>query len=200
MTTNEIAAAVQAGHTDQLELWEAVWRFAHDQAYRWARALKGRAGLTIDDLMQEAFLALLEALKGWKADSGAFLTWYSLHLKAAFAKATGQRTQRDRKDPIHCAVSLDAPLTDSKSGEDFTLADVLEDPAALAELEDIVEQDWILRRHTAIEAALHSLPADIEATIRAKYYNGQHVDNKTCNTALRAIRNPRTSRALREYL
>ena len=38
MTTNEIAAAVQVGQADILELWEAVRRFAHNRAYRWSRA------------------------------------------------------------------------------------------------------------------------------------------------------------------
>ena len=32
MTTNEIAAAVQTGQADVLELWDAVQRFAHDRA------------------------------------------------------------------------------------------------------------------------------------------------------------------------
>lgn len=65
MTTSEIAAAVQAGQADRLELWEAVRRFAHDRAYRWCRAMDGRAGMVLEDYIQVAFLALLDALEGW---------------------------------------------------------------------------------------------------------------------------------------
>ena len=99
MDTNEIAAAVRAGRADVLELWAAVRRFAHDRAFRWCRALEGRGGCTVDDLMQCAFLALLEALEGWDPSAGAFLTWYGYHLQGAFTEATGQRTKRERQDP-----------------------------------------------------------------------------------------------------
>ena len=131
MDTNEIAAAVREGHADVLELWEAVRRFAHDRAFRWRRALEGRGGCTLDDLMQCAFLALLEALEGWDPSAGAFLTWYGYHLQGAFTEATGQRTKRERKDPLQWAVSLDTPLVDSE-GDALLLEDVVEDPAAEA--------------------------------------------------------------------
>ena len=53
----------------------------------------------MQDLEQEAFLALLEALERWDEKAGPFLPWYSLRLKAAFTAATAQKTQRDRLDP-----------------------------------------------------------------------------------------------------
>lgn len=39
MTTDEIAAAVQAGQAARLDLWEAVRRFAYRKAHRWSRAI-----------------------------------------------------------------------------------------------------------------------------------------------------------------
>ncbi|MFR2563131.1 MAG: sigma factor [Anaeromassilibacillus sp.] len=98
------------------ELWEAVRRFAHDRAYRWCRAMDGRAGMVLEDYIQVAFLALLDALEGWDPAAGAFLTWYSLKLKGAFTEAVGMRTQRDKRDPIHHALSLDAPFMDARAG------------------------------------------------------------------------------------
>lgn len=71
-STNEIAAMVQGGKADVLELWYAVRRFAIKQGLRWFRASDGEGGVTIDDLEQSAFLALLDALKDWKASSGSF--------------------------------------------------------------------------------------------------------------------------------
>lgn len=75
MTNEELARAIQGGDKDKLlELWGAVRRFAHDRAYRWTMAVGGRAGLSVDDFEQVAFLALLEALEGWDDRGGSFLT------------------------------------------------------------------------------------------------------------------------------
>ena len=92
MEASKIAAAVQAGQADRLELWEAVRRFAYDRAYRWCRAMEGRGGVVLEDYIQVAFLALLEALESWDPAAGAFLTWYGLKLKGAFTEAVGMRT------------------------------------------------------------------------------------------------------------
>lgn len=43
METNQIAAAVQRGEADLLELWESVRHFSYDRAYRWSKATEGRA-------------------------------------------------------------------------------------------------------------------------------------------------------------
>ena len=113
MTNEGLARRIQQGERDLLlQLWEQVQRYAHDRAYKWFRATNGRGGQTVQDLEQEAFLALLEALEGWDEKAGPFLPWYSLRLKATFTAATAQRTQRDRKDPLQDCLSLDAPLTD----------------------------------------------------------------------------------------
>ena len=75
MEASKIAAAVQAGQADWLELWETVRRFAYDRAYRWCRAMEGRGGMVLEDYIQVEFLALLEALESWDPAAGAFLTW-----------------------------------------------------------------------------------------------------------------------------
>ena len=109
MTNEELARRIQQGERNLLfQLWEQVRRYAHDRAYKWHRATGGRGGQTV----QEAFLALLEALEGWEETAGPFLPWYSLRLRAAFTAATGQRTKRDQLDPLQNCISLDAPLTD----------------------------------------------------------------------------------------
>ena len=156
METNQIAAAVKRGEADLLELWEAVRRFAHDRAYRWARATEGRAGMVLEDFLQVAFLAVIDALEGWEPDKGAFITWYGLRLKSAFAEAAGQRTQRDKRDPLQSCVSLDMPLTD-REGDPMFLGDVLPDPAAEQDIEDIVERDRLQRLHSALYQALLTL-------------------------------------------
>ncbi len=78
MTNEELATAVQAGEADVLELWDQVRRFALRRAHRWAAAAGEAAGITVEDLVQAGFLALLEAVAGWSADRGPFLVCYIL--------------------------------------------------------------------------------------------------------------------------
>ena len=211
MTTNEIAAAVQAGQADRLELWEAVRRFAYDRAYRWCRAMEGRGGMVLEDYIQVAFLALLNALESWDPAAGEFNTWFGLKLKGAFTEAVGMRTQRDKRDPIHHALSLDAPLTDSESGEDLTLADVIEDPYAAAEVEAVAELDYQQRRKQALAKALDALAEDQRRAVVLRHCHGLTVDQTasimgttraTARAAeqkgLRLLRHPK-NRELRQY-
>ena len=176
MTTNEIAAAVQTGQADVLELWDAVQRFAHDRAYRWTRAAKGRGGAVLDDLVQCAFIALLDAVQTWRPEGGAFLTWYGLKLKTAFTEATGQRTERTRQEPLDRALSLDMPLLDGNLAEDLTLADVIEDPYAAAEIEAVAELDYQQRRKQALARALNGLTEDQRQAVVLRHCHGFTVD------------------------
>lgn len=127
--TSEIAAAVQAGKADILRLWAAVERFAWQQALRWTRAMEGRAGVEENDLLQVAFIALMDTLPTWDVNKGEFLTLYGIKLKAEFTESCGQRTQRTRCDPINTVCrSMDEPIGDEDS--DLTLADTISDEAA----------------------------------------------------------------------
>ena len=211
MEASKIAAAVQAGQADRLELWEAVRRFAYDRAYRWCRAMEGRGGMVLEDYIQVAFLALLEALESWDPAAGAFLTWYGLKLKGAFTEAVGMRTQRDKRDPIHHALSLDAPLTVSESGEDFTLADVIEDPYAAAGVEAVAELDYQRRRTQALATALDGLTEDQRRAVVLRHCNGLTLDQTAARMGttrataraaeqkgLRLLRHPK-NRELRQY-
>ena len=210
MTTNEIAAAVQSGQADRMELWEAVRRFSYDRAYRWYRAMEGRGGMVLEDYIQVAFLALLEALESWDPAAGAFLTWYGLKLKGAFTEAAGMRTQRDKRDPIHHALSLDMPLN-GEIGEDLTLADVIEDPRSEEEIEAVAELDYQQRRKQALATALDGLTEDQRRAVVLRHCHGLTVDQTadrmgitraTARAAeqkgLRLLRHPK-NRELRRY-
>ena len=190
MSNEELAAAIQAGERDKImELWGQVRRFALQQARRWVYL--GRGGVTIEDLEQAAFLALLSTLADWQQAEGSFLTWYGFKLKEAFATATGQRTKRTRSDPLDTAASIDAPL-DEREGDPLTLADVIPDPQATEVLENIGEWD-------ALHRAVETLPEAQQAAILGRYWFGQKVDSKAHAAALRALRHPSVSRTLRAY-
>lgn len=209
MTNEELAKRIQQGERDQLlTLWAQVRRFARDRAFRWHRATGGRGGVTLDDLEQEAFIALLEALEGWDEKAGKFLTWYDLRLKAAFTAATMQRTKRDMKDPLESALSLDASLLD---GEDdpFILADVVADPRAEDDLNTVEERD----RQAAIRRVLNSLQVEQRRVILLRYYHDMtreqtaqrlHLTKTRAAAieakALRLLRHPVNSRVLLEHI
>ena len=209
MSNEELAQRIQQGERDLiLQLWAQVRRYAHDRAYKWHRATGGRGGVTLNDLEQEAFIALLEALEGWDEKAGKFLTWYDLRLKAAFTAATMQRTKRDMKDPLESALSLDASLLD---GEDdpFILADVVADPRAEDDLNTVEERD----RQAAIRRVLNSLQVEQRRVILLRYYHDMtreqtaqrlHLTKTRAAAieakALRLLRHPVNSRVLLEHI
>lgn len=93
MATNEIAAAVQCGQANVLELWRMCRRYAMQQATRWHRAFKRSGGVELDDLEQSAFIGLLKAVQTWKPESGAIL-----HLVHSSAKGGICRGLRDEDE------------------------------------------------------------------------------------------------------
>ena len=197
MTNEELATLIQSGERDRLlELWGRVQRFALWQANRWAQI--GRGGVTVADLEQTGFLALMDALEGWNPERGPFIKWYSLRLKAAFSEATGQRTQRDRLDPLDVASSLDVPLSDDMDA--VTLADIVLDPAAEEAVESIVERDCLTHRRAAVRRALDGLPAPQRRAVVLRYWRGVSVDTRALNAGLRALRHPSVSRGLLAFL
>ena len=204
MTTNEIAAAVLAGQTDVMKLWEAVRRLAYSKAIRWLRATERHMGVEIDDLMQAAFLALLESLDYWKPEAGAFTTVYVLRLMAQFTVATGQRTTREKRDPLNVALSLDSPAPGT---DDFTLADTLEDPVAM--IDELVEADFALSRSRDIRRALGVLNKMQRQVMVLRYFGGLTIKqtaermnstpSKVSTAEKNAIRRLKRSRILLEY-
>ena len=155
MTNEQLAALLQdggGGEDELLRLWDQVRRFAAAQARRWGRA----SGIDIDDLMQEAFVALMDALGTWNRDAAMFITWYTIRLKGAFTEAVGLRTARQRNDPLRGAVSLDAPVGHDEA-DPLTLLDVLEDPTAERAMQGVMERDFATERSRTLHLLLDQL-------------------------------------------
>lgn len=198
MTNEELASMIQSGERGKvLELWEQVRRFACQQGKKWA-AYHGH-GMEIEDYAQVGFLAMLDALGSWKRAGGSFITWYAMRLKAAFTASSGQRTQRDRMDPLQTSMSLEMPLQDGE-GKQISLADVIPDKSAERDMEQVVERDFAERRRAAVRQALVGLPEDQRRAVILRYWAGKPVDPKIHREALRALRRPAVSRGLRQYL
>ena len=185
--TSEIAAAVQAGEADILRLWAAVERFAWQQTLRWVRAEES-------DLLQVAFISLMDTLPTWDVNKGEFLTLYGIKLKAEFTESCGQRTQRPRCDPINTVCrSMDEPIGDEDS--DLTLGDTISDEAAEEAFEDVEQRDF----QQAVQAALAQLTDAQREAIIGEFWFGRKPDPKLRREALRALRHPRIRKPLVEF-
>ena len=207
MSNEELVALIKAGDRERLtELWACVRRFVAQKARRWA--VGGRNGVETEDLLQCGFIAVLRAAEAFDSSAGGkFVTLLDLYLKQEFSDACGQRTQRDRLDPLRSAVSLDAPLTDDAE-DPFTLADTLPDPAAEAAIEEIGEVDRAERLRAVLEAAIAELEPDQRDAIRRRYYEQAPTpptgpeaarDRAAHNAAMKHLRHPSRSRAILAY-
>lgn len=166
MTNEELAAAIQSGETERMaELWAGVENLVKWKANRILNALSAPVDVEFDDLCNAGYIALTKAVPTYKADSGAFSTWFMFYLQRAFAEATGYRKGKQKRDPLHTALSLDAPLQDA---DGLTLADSL---AADTDMETEVitsMQQSELRRE--LESILRQIGGTGAQVMRLRYF------------------------------
>lgn len=174
MSNEEIVARIQTGETGLYEaLWDQVVDLVKWKANRVMAALEGRGGVEFDDLVNSGYPALVAAVGSYQSDKGAFSTWFMLRLKTAFAEATGYRTPRQSREPLHHAVSLDAELDDESGG---VLADVVPDPKGEAGLRSVEQSIYQKQLHEAMEKALSHIPATQSEVLRLRYYDGLTIE------------------------
>lgn len=207
-TNEELVALIQAGERDRMsELWQNVERFVWQQAGR--RIVLGADGVTVEDLYQSGYLALVDAVESYDAGRGmAFIGWLAVALRNAFNAAAGLRSVRQRRDPLHQAVSADAPAYRDEAGP--TVAEVIpDDSAGLA----FWAMEWEGCRDI-IEAALDSLPGGqgellrryylqqegMDAAAAAAGYASRHAAYEVVARALYRLAHGKYTRALRDCL
>ena len=157
--------------------------------------MEGRAGVEESDLLQVAFISLMDTLPTWDVNKGEFLTLYGIKLKAELTKACGQRTQRTRCDPINSVCrSMDEPIGDEDS--DLTLGDTISDEAAEEAFEDVEQRDF----QQAVQAALAQMPDAQREAIIGEFWYGAKPDVKLRRSAFKHLRHPSISKNLRAYL
>lgn len=147
-------------------LWAAVKRLAFRIANQYQNAAAVRGGADGDDLAQCAALGVMEALRGYDPDKGAFTTYLAYHVRNACRACLGMISNPDMLP----TVSLDVPI--SGDTEDLTLADTIPDEnaaLALESAEDALEKQQL---RALIDDALDSLPDDIAVTIRLHDLDG----------------------------
>ncbi len=169
MSNEELAAAIQAGERERMgELWQQVEGLVKWKANRVINALDGMRGVEFDDLYNSGYLALVMAVEGYRPESGAFSTWFLFHLKTAFAEATGFRSEKQKRDPLHYAGSLDAPLDDSPGSD--TVGDLVSDPMGEIGFEAVEDVLYRKQLHEALERVIGELPEDRAEILRLRFW------------------------------
>lgn len=144
----------QGGDASAAEaLWVQVQRFACMTALRYLPMAKGNGGVSAEDLRQCAALGVLEAIPGYRAEKGAFLTWCAFFIRRQCLSALGL-TGRPRMEH-YATTSLDAPL--SPEEDSLTLLDCLPDAAAAEPFDAVEERCWRETLHRDITEALDRL-------------------------------------------
>lgn len=212
MSNEELVAAIQNGEKRTGELWEQVQRLVKWKARRIFTALELRGiscGCEFDDLVQCGYLAMVTAVETYTPESSSFSTWLMYYLQKEFAEITGYRTKRGRCEPLNEAYSLDKPLLD---GEDFTLADVVEDSGASYTLESVEDQIWLDQLREVLGEMMQEMPEKQADVLYRRYWQnqtyteaGEEIGIAAQNVqvaerrGLRFLREPRNRKRLRPF-
>lgn len=169
--TNEaLAMEAQGGGAPVMHaLWDRVSRYVAKLAYRWTQAFYQLPGVTIDDLINSGYIAMVEAVETYSSEKGAFLTWFTFYLKKAFLECYGLR--RKQPDPLTNAVSLDSPI--SEEDGDGVMYDIVADPAGEVPVDAAENEIYLEQLHEAMEDALAKLPDVYSVVLRERYYQGK---------------------------
>jgi len=210
MTNEELVKLIQEGERDKLPmLWAQVEKFVSMQAGERARSLRDVAGADGEDLYQSGFLALVPAAESFDVSAGmSFVGWLAVHLKTAFSEATGYRTERQRRDPIHRAGSLDAPLKDDT---DSTLVDIIPDPTD--QYESMEARIYREQLRDKLNVALDMIPKQESAVLRSRFFQNMTLKQigeqdgispsmvrQREALGLRKLRHPRITRELEQFI
>lgn len=209
MTNEELVIRIQQGRQELThQLWEQVNAFVRQRAIRAMRSIPPEHGVTVDDLTQSGYIALVAAVEKFDIEKGTFLSWLEKYLKSEFAAVGGYRTSR--RDPLNLSSSLDAPLSlIDEASESFV--DFLPDTDdRYAEVEEHIYQQQL---HTALDKAISQLPPAQGDVLRERYWNNKSLRvlsddlgisiesvRRRENSALSFLRNSSVTKDLARFL
>lgn len=163
-----------------------------------------QCGLEYDDLVQECYFAIPEAVKGYKKNGIGmkFVTFLRYPILNRLKGLFSLRTISGQKEPLNTSCSLNEPLP---YDEELTLLDTVPDNNINIE-NDIVEQEFFKGVFPAAQATLNDVQYDV---IRRHYKDNEtlaqiaEAHNCSVNTAraykMKAIRALRRDRRFTDY-
>ena len=179
MTNEQLTLDIQNGNRAALtELWGAVrpllfslaWKFYQKQG----KELCSSHGVTLEDLQQEAFFALYDAVQAYKPEKGYQLTTY-LHY------ATENRFRacmgiQGKADALNHADRLERPIPGDEEGREQ--GNSIPDEKAEAALFAVDDRQEQAHFHNVLEQALGELSAVQSAVLRHRF-TLQHTRQQT---------------------
>ena len=169
MTNEELAILIQNGCAEHIkELWIQVNDFIVMQAGKYWEKLNRPSVVEKCDFINAGYFAMLDAVRRFDASKGSFLTILDYCLLTQFREAAGIRSDRQERDPIHRAMSIDKPLPDDP---ETTLADLCGDDDP--ELENAEHRVYVDQLHDALEHEISRLPEKEADAIRSYYWQGK---------------------------
>ena len=170
MTNEQLAWNVQNGNRAALaELWGAVrplllsmaWKFYQKQG----KERCSSHGVTLEDLQQETFFALCDAVQAYKPEKGYQLTTY-------LSRATENRFRacmgiQGKADALNHADRLERPIPGDEEGREQ--GDILPDEEAEAALLAVDDQEEQAHFHNVLEQALGELSVVQSAVVRHRF-------------------------------
>lgn len=167
MSNEELASLIRGGRIDLAEeLWNGIRRFVELKAIDY-----GQPDFT-DDMLQEAFISMVEAAGKYQDDGrSTFLHYYAAYFmpKAFKIAIYGSRSKDVEKRPTVSHTSLDSPV---KDGEDTSLSEMLVDPDAEEPYRDIEEADYWRSIGEVLQRGINSINnADIRNVMDFHYHH-----------------------------
>lgn len=174
LSNEELATLAQSGDRCAAgQLWEQVKRLAFLFAFRFFHAQRPACaccGVEIEDVQQEVFLAVMDAVEDFREAKGyRFNSYLHFHVKNRFNALIGRRGNRAPR-PLDNAKSLDEAVAGEDN--DLFLLDLVEDPEAVGAFEDAEEREYTRELHNALQKALDTLETQQAEVLRARYYDG----------------------------
>lgn len=175
MSNEEWALEIQQGNkVAETALWVQMKGLLYRLVFQYYNRLKGRCeacGVSCEDLQQESYFALMDAVKAYKPDKGYKLNTYLNYATLnRFNALTGNRTNRQRGEPLNQCTSLNVPVGEDESAE---LSDLVEDSGASERFEDAEHRVYLEQLHNTLEQVMDDhLTTEQRDVIQRRYYDG----------------------------
>ena len=169
MTNEELAKAAQQGNQGALpQLWEAtralLFAFAWKFYTRQGKDRCAQRGVTLEDLQQEAFFALYDAVGAFDEGKGyQFTTYLSRATENRFRACMGIRGKRD---PLNHADRLERPIPGEEERQQGDTIPDEQAQAALEAVDDAAQQEQL---QAVLGEALEALPAPQGNVLRLRF-------------------------------
>lgn len=182
MTQEEMAAEIQEGNKSLIpDLWEDTKRFIYKRLNHIVkrnpanRTAMVRAGITFEDLEQEAFPLFIDAINAFDPRGGyTFLSRLKYSAENTFFALVNISTAKGRHDPMNTGERLEQPVAGTDE-EDCFIGDLIPDPAAEKEIEDVIERNFQRQRALSVRKAVDELEPAEKQTIIGVYYEGKNL-------------------------